>query len=682
MKKRKFHFGLQAKFVSAFVVLALMLCGSLYWINYNNYKDALFSKHGEDARNISNIAASILDGDRISNYASTLQKDEAYEGALHQLDLIKENAKLAYLYVGVLDQKTQDVTYIFEATKEGDNPADIFQLGDVEHLDEVPAIVTNAMKGDKTNKELNITKTDYGYLASTFTPVFDSNGKVVALVGLDVSVDKMMNDLNDYLRTVISLTIGIVLISCILLWQFARIAVVSPISRLTNKVTNFITGEQQQSFEKIELKTGDEIEDLATSFNKMVADLNQYIVNLANVTSEKERIATELLVAQNIQQNMMPALFPKFSKRDDIDLYAINLPAKEVGGDFYDFFFVNEEETKICIVIADVSGKGVPAALFMAISKTLIKNQAFMGEDPAAILTKVNQTLAVDNSDNMFVTVFIGMLDLESGLLEFASAGHNPPIHRNLDGECKFVYPQRSLPLAAMEGIQYTLEQLNLEKGERIFLYTDGITEATSASGELFGEDRLIQVLSEADESTNSEEIAQNIQRAVEAFAIGEAQFDDITMLHLIRKKKAEGRYQIEIVNELSEIEHVNTFFEEIAKMHLISSERLTKVQICLDETLSNIIRYGYNGAKGKTIKVECLIEEDEIRIRIQDDGKPFNPLKRQTPDVTLSAKDRKIGGLGIFLVKEIMDKVDYIYEKQQNSLTMQMKYNPLEENK
>lgn len=280
----------------------------------------------------------------------------------------------------------------------------------------------------------------------------------------------------------------------------------------------------------VEIYGNDEISDLAVSFNNMAVSLKDYIKNLTLVTAEKERIGAELNVATQIQADMLPRIFPPFPEKKEFDLYATMAPAKEVGGDFYDFYLLDDDH--LCMVMADVSGKGVPAALFMVIAKTLIKNRAQLGGSPSEILAYANEQLCEGNDAELFVTVWIAILEISTGKGVAANAGHENPVIKRAGGDYEFVKYRHSPPVAILEEAEFEEHEFELHPGDRLFIYTDGVPEATSASDELFGEDRMLTALNENKEEP-VERVLENMKKSIDEF-VGEApQFDDITMLTL-----------------------------------------------------------------------------------------------------------------------------------------------------
>ena len=308
-----------------------------------------------------------------------------------------------------------------------------------------------------------------------------------------------------------------------------------PIIKLTDTVKN--TGEGDFD-KKSDIDTRDEIGDLARGFNKMQDDLKLYTENLKSVTAEKERISAELNVATQIQADMLPRIFPAFPQKKEIDLFASMTPAKEVGGDFYDFFLIDDDH--LALVIADVSGKGVPAALFMVISKTLIKNRAMRGGSPAQILADVNQQLCEGNDADMFVTCWLGICDLSTGVMTAASAGHEFPAVCGSDRHFELLKDKHGFVLAGMEKSRYRDYEIQIERGGSIFVYTDGVPEAMNVNSEMFGTGRMLESLNRNPDK-KTDVFIREVSSAVKEFTGEAPQFDDMTMVGMTWYGKERG---------------------------------------------------------------------------------------------------------------------------------------------
>ena len=344
---------------------------------------------------------------------------------------------------------------------------------------------------------------------------------------LGISSAQTVESMQKTVRSSLIILIIALMIFCLigaLLALVVSMRIVEPIRMLTDRVSQ-IDGDNLDF--TWELHNKDEIDVLANSFLAMTRKMKEYIKNITEITAEKERIGAELNVATKIQADMLPKIFPPFPDRNEFDVYAQMTPAKEVGGDFYDFFLVDDDH--LAIVIADVSSKGVPAALFMVIAKTLIKNHAMSLESLGDVFYRVNNQLCEGNEEGMFVTAWMGVITLSTGELEYVNAGHNPQLLMNNE-EYDWIHAQPGFVLAGLEGIPYTSEKIQLKHGARIFLYTDGVSEAQNTSEELFGEERLLESL-QRNGQLPLKEMLTAVRADIDAFAGEAEQFDDITML-------------------------------------------------------------------------------------------------------------------------------------------------------
>ena len=315
---------------------------------------------------------------------------------------------------------------------------------------------------------------------------------------------------------------------------FIASRIVKPVEHMTRRINALRGGDTLFEMEDA-YRTNDEIEILAESFASLSKKTVDYIEQITAITAEKERIGTELALATRIQADMLPNTYPAFPDRPEFDIYASMDPAKEVGGDFYDFFLVDSDH--LCMVMADVSGKGVPAALFMMASRIILASYAKQGMSPAEIMRSTNETICQNNREEMFVTVWLGILEISTGKIRAANAGHEYPVLMQPGGKCELYKDKHGFVLGGMDGVKYKEYEFMLQPGARLFLYTDGVPEATNAENELFGTDRMLDALNE-DMQADPQQVLHQVRRAVDAF-VGEAeQFDDLTMLCLEYKGK------------------------------------------------------------------------------------------------------------------------------------------------
>ena len=415
---------------------------------------------------------------------------------------------------------------------------------------------------------------------------------------------------------------------------------------------------------EVDAKGTKEFESLSVNINKTVAALKE------SAQKEVDRINAELEYAKNIQRSALPMLFPPFPDRTDFEIYATMDAAKEVGGDFFDFELLASNQ--LGFAIADVSGKGVPAALFMMRAKTLIKSYGIAGLSASEILTAVNREICSGNDADMFVTCWIGILNTDTGVVQYANAGHNPPLIRHKDG--KFEYLKGARPgfvLGGMDGIKYKNYETLLDRGGEIFLYTDGVTEATNAGFELFGEERLKNSLDSLICCSCHEKCIE-LRKCIDDFVGDAPQFDDITMLS-IKYTGSENKLTTEA--SMDNYDEIIRFIEtELEKIDCPLAD-ITKFNIAADEIISNIVKFAYGDATGyMSVIVNKVTDGNGASLTFQDRGIPFNPLDNPDPDTTLSAEDRGIGKLGLFMVKKLMDKVEYEYSYG-NKLTITRYY-------
>ncbi len=402
---------------------------------------------------------------------------------------------------------------------------DRFYLGDVGTI--LPEYRDSLFESHKSGKRYDgfyISEAGFGYNMTAILPITDG-GETVAFVGVEIPMKTLNTSLRNFVLW-ISLITGIVVIFSLLISAFlAYKFVIAPIKLSASEARNFVSNNTQVSDKLKSIQTGDEIQVLSESILHMEIGINEYIEDVKALTSEKERIGAELNVATTIQADMLPTVFPD---RKEYTLYATMDPAKEVGGDFYDFFHIDDNH--LGLVMADVSGKGVPAALFMVIAKTLIKNRALMGGTPSEVLSYANEQLCEGNGAELFVTVWFAIIDLTTGKGIAANAGHEHPVLKRAGGQFELVVYRHSPAVATMEGMKFREHEFELHPGDTLYVYTDGVPEATNAENELFGTDRMLEVMNKHVDAT-PQELLPIVREGIDAFVKDAPQFDDITML-------------------------------------------------------------------------------------------------------------------------------------------------------
>ena len=440
-----------------------------------------------------------------------------------------ESGEMADVYLGMYDEETNALVYIVDPSQ-----ADVRFPGDWEHVRREE--IERFLSWDGIGMLYDVGSFEgYGWFCTGGMPICDKDGRTCAFVLADASLMDVAHGARSFVvRYTAALVVVVALIGFTLIRRVDR-AIVDPINAITRAAEDYARDKREGRsgighFSSLDIATGDEVEDLAHVMANMEQDIQDHEVRLTKVTADRERMITELSLATRIQSNMLPSEFPAFPERDEFDIFASMNAAREVGGDFYDFYFVDEDH--LCLTIADVSGKGIPAALFMMASKIILADNAMQGYSPAKIMQNTNDALCTNNRDQMFVTVWLGILEVSTGKLTVANAGHEYPVIRCPGGDFALYRDLHSPALGFMEGIGFREYTLQLEPGSCLFLYTDGVPEATNGDDELFGLTRMLETLNREPTAT-PERLLLNVRADVNTFVGGEEQFDDLTMLCL-----------------------------------------------------------------------------------------------------------------------------------------------------
>lgn len=443
----------------------------------------------------------------------------------------------------------------------------------------------------------------------------------------------------------------------ILIYQMIKKKVVNNLKKV-NEGLNEITSGNLNTV--IDVRSYKEFSELSDDVNATVDKLKQ-LINEAD-----QRMADDLKLASEIQLSSLPSIFPPYPNRPDFDIYALMQPAKLVGGDFYDFYML--DQYTLMVLIADVSGKGIPAAMFMMTAKTLIKGLAGSGKSVDVIFKEANRKLYGANNAGMFITAWIGKIDLRSGLVEFVNAGHNPPLVRHRDGNFEYLKMKTNFVLAGIEDTKYTTQKLQLSPGDVLFLYTDGVTEATNSDKKLFGEQALVDFLNEEHGSTH--QICDDVKNKVEQFVGEEEQSDDITML-CVQLNAMQDKMVLKTYPDERSYEIVQIFLDKRMKRLMVSDKIINRIQVVNDEIWSNIVRY--SGATEATIWI-FNDENNTVYLDYYDNGMQFDPTKQKEPDLSLPVEEREIGGLGIRMVRKMTSAIHYEYVDGLNRLSIVFK--------
>lgn len=535
--------SIKTKMAANIIFMLLVISTTLVLVSYYTYKNRMNTQYATLGENIARTSIALLTEYPVKEYVDGVAEaspDEVmasaeYQEIISMLRKIKDSNDILYLYM-IVPEKTGSY-YVFD-TDDSEEACpygyfmEYYEGAFKEHAD-------TFVNGEAV--EPIISNQEYGWIISVVYPYFEGED-FHGYVCVDISMDEVVQERQQYLLRSLMIMFSVTALFAVCYIMALNRQIVFPVKKMAKAAEEFVTAKEGENdtttISALDVRTHDELEQLCVSLKQMETDINYYIENLTAVTAEKERIGAELNVATQIQLSMLPCIFPPFPDRDELDIYATMTPAKEVGGDFYDFFMVDDRH--LAIVMADVSGKGVPAALFMVIGKTLIKDHTQPGRDLGEVFTEVNNMLCESNDNGMFITAFEGVLDLVTGEFRYVNAGHEMPfIYRKGEGyEAYKIRP--GFVLAGMENIKYKEQVLQLKEGDRIFQYTDGVTEATDKDNQLYGMDRLHAVLNEKCIGADTKQTLELVKADIDAFVGENDQFDDITMLCLTYVKHME----------------------------------------------------------------------------------------------------------------------------------------------
>lgn len=502
-------------------------------IGYNSFTNAILNQYTDSAFRTARIAASVVDADRMEEYAASGGATEEYTRVYDMLDRICNRSGATFVYVIQPDISDYGhITFLFSTMKAGQG----YQHYEFGYLRET----TNDDYRRKYQKlyegesERELVVRDRGYIETdphitAMVPLKGEDGKTKAILCVQYQMASIIKERNSFVRKV--LITMILVAAAVSLGQVFYLGrrLLHPLQIITKEASRFAS-ENEMRDEKLSsvIKNRDEIGQLARAIDQMEEQIQSYVEKITSITAEEEKMRTELSLAARIQLEALPGTFPAFPDRNEFDIYASMKPAKDVGGDFYDFFLVDDDH--LCLVIADVSGKGIPAALFMMVSRTILANIAMMGMSPKEVLEKANEAICANNKEEMFVTVWLGILEISTGKVTAANAGHEYPVLKKPDQDFEILIDKHGFVLGGMEEVKYREYEFDMEPGSKLFLYTDGLPEAADNEQNMFGVELMMDALNES-LNLSTKEILDHMKGRVDGFVGSAPQFDDLTML-------------------------------------------------------------------------------------------------------------------------------------------------------
>ena len=532
---RKLWQHITIRSILGIVLLLVVFSVIVSWIGYNGFTDALLTQYADGAFLTAKAARRYVDAEWIDEYVTNGPETNEYRAVRTQLDRLCNSTGSTFIYVIIPDRSDYaHIAFIF-SVKRHESHYQLYSFGYVRET-------TNDEYREKyrllceEGSERELVVRDQGYIETdphitAMIPLTKEDGTVKGILCVQRQMDSLVETRQHYQGKIVIALIVLVVLAIIGQSAFLNHTLLLPLRKIAREAVRFSTENVAAETKLREtIRSSDEVGELASSIDIMEEQIQQYVENLTKATAEKQRIRTELELGTRIQAGMLPDTFPAFPDRTEFDLYALMDPAREVGGDFYDFFLVDEDH--LCILIADVSGKGVPAALFMMASKIILANNAMSRKTPAQILTDTNTAICANNPEEMFVTVWLGILEISSGKLTAASAGHEYPFVKHAGGQFELFKDKHGFVIGGMDGVRYKEYELQMKPDSVLLLYTDGVPEATAADGTMFGTKRMLDVLNrDSADSASAEQILRTVRSAVDEFVKEAEQFDDMTML-------------------------------------------------------------------------------------------------------------------------------------------------------
>ena len=519
---------------------------------------------------------------------------------------------------------------------------------------------------------------------------YAKSNKVDWTITLDVTRSDIAEGLDDMFRTMtVDMIIGIIVLLTVCIVAISRIT--RPLNKFADAASKISGGDFHAEIPEVEYSDLHHLQDALVS---MEDSLDKYVTELKSTTEAKASIEGELKIARNIQMAMVPKIFPPYPERHELDVFATLVPAKAVGGDLYDFFLEGDD---LLFCIGDVSGKGVPGSLFMAITRSLFRNIGKHTKSPAAIASALNNAIAENNEENMFVTMFIGRCNLKTGDFACCNCGHNPPATNGDVTDLKtmtvtpgpnahfLVHAPTNIPIGVVPGFLYQEVRMRVTPGVKMFLFTDGVTEAENHRKELYGDERFLSTIYQYHGDVSAQKSVEGILDSVISFTEGAEQSDDITMLcfrymgpedEYAETPADQKQYSLTIDNKVEDMARLAPFLEDVAAAYGLANDVAFQLNLALDEAVANSVNYAYPPGVEGPVVINTEKKDDSVIFTMIDGGVPFDPTQGGDVDTSLSVEDRPIGGLGIFLIKQMMDSISYQRSDNKNILTMIKKIN------
>ena len=546
-ERMKKGMGIKVKVAITAILFMGILAAAIAIVGYKLYRENVMESYLSYADTVLEYAYRATEEFAFGDMIRERSMPEDYEVLRSKLNQIKDSSKIEYLYAIYFDDPNNihSLHYAINAKTQaelstGAPLTEIYSyMGkpceEGSFAEDTLLTLSQAVRGrQRESRALEGVSEEYGHMLNGYRVLFDSKDQAVGLICVEIDINRINKGLHQYVRLVVLISAIFAAVILILYLSNIQKNLTTPIVRMAESSDAFLNRMRSHaepedlSYEEVPIRSDSELKLLADNVKSLADGVASYMINLKAVTAEKERIGVELSLATKIQASALPHTFPAFPERSDFDIYASMDPAKEVGGDFYDYFLIDSDH--LCLVMADVSGKGIPGALFMMASKIVLKSLAMTGLSPSEVLQQANEVICSGNEAQMFVTVWLGILELSTGTLIAANAGHEYPALRQPGTSFALYRDKHGFVVGGMEGVRYKEYELRLEPGSKLFVYTDGLPEATNAAKEMFGTERMLEAINAAAEDS-PQEILESVRGSVDRFVKEAEQFDDLTML-------------------------------------------------------------------------------------------------------------------------------------------------------
>lgn len=599
-KIKKLHVKLSMLYIFFAVLMGIFISAFGYWITWN----LATGMYSEKAQQASALAATYVDGDRIGQYLQTMEKDEEYKLLQEWLNTMKEEMDILYLYV--FQPGTDSLTYLLEAQTPEDDPAYISTLGDVyQYTDLEYTYLLPDVEAKQGSDEVIITTESlfFGSGVSAWSPVLDSQGNLAAMVEVDFALDQVSTTI----RFSLFLMLGTFAVLILLLIAFQTLTIrkmiTVPLKKLTDRTLRFAS-EGELSDLGDDIKTGDELQTLSEAFTQMAQDIVAYTREQADIVASRERIATELQVATDMERSMLPKdIDDDFTGKKYMDVRGSVRIAPQMGGDFYDYFALDEH--RMAIVLCDGRESGIPAAMKLVVAQTIIRSRFSADRRLSEIATEINRQLYVEEGKKRPLATFLGILDTEEGSFCYVNAGYNAPVVMRQGERYELLTSPAYVPFGVEENVVYRELGLELHQGDRLLFYSEGVSNAKNPKGELYGAERLRSRLNEIrNRDMTCSSLINELFSSVELFMADVKAEDDQVLLILEYRRGSRDQAQIVLAPYMGQLPHLQDFMKEQLSVNQIDAKTCALVLVCAEEIFSICCRY----AVGDRVEVFCAI--------------------------------------------------------------------------